>query len=53
MTIDAYDLAIFDFDGTLADSAEWFFAAYDAVAVRFGLRRASRAALVMVYADAE
>ncbi|CAN5531088.1 HAD family hydrolase [soil metagenome] len=40
-----YDLAIFDFDGTLADSAEWFFAAYDAVAVRFGLRRASRAEL--------
>jgi phosphoglycolate phosphatase len=40
-----YDLAIFDFDGTLADSADWFFAAYDAVAARFGLRRASRAEL--------
>ncbi len=40
-----YDLVILDFDGTLADSAEWFFAAYDAVAVRFGLRRASRAEL--------
>jgi phosphoglycolate phosphatase len=45
MTIDAYDLAIFDFDGTLADSAGWFFAAYDDVAVRFGLRRTSRAEL--------
>ncbi|MDH7975624.1 HAD hydrolase-like protein [Sphingomonas sp. AR_OL41] len=43
--MNAYDLAIFDFDGTLADSAEWFFAAYDAVAVRFGLRRASRVEL--------
>jgi phosphoglycolate phosphatase len=40
-----YDLAILDFDGTLADSAEWFFAAYDDVATRFGLRRASRAEL--------
>lgn len=40
-----YDLAIFDFDGTLADSAEWFFAAYDGIAVRFGLRRATRAEL--------
>ncbi len=43
--VNAYDLAIFDFDGTLADSAEWFFAAYDAVAARFRLRRASRAEL--------
>ena len=40
-----YNLAIFDFDGTLADSAEWFFAAYDGLAVRFGLRRATRAEL--------
>jgi phosphoglycolate phosphatase len=43
--VNAYDLAIFDFDGTLADSAEWFFAAYDGVAARFGLRRASRVEL--------
>ncbi|MFA5965971.1 MAG: HAD hydrolase-like protein [Sphingomonas sp.] len=43
--MNAYDLAIFDFDGTLADSAEWFFAAYDGVAARFGLRRASRVEL--------
>jgi phosphoglycolate phosphatase len=34
-----YDLAIFDFDGTLADRAEWFFAACDGAAARFGLRR--------------
>ena len=40
-----YDLAILDFDGTLADSAELFFAAYDGVAARFGLRRATRAEL--------
>jgi len=40
-----YDLAILDFDGTLADSADWFFAAYDEVATCFGLRRASRAEL--------
>ncbi len=40
-----YDLAIFDFDGTLADSAAWFFAAYDGMAARFGLRRVSRAEL--------
>jgi phosphoglycolate phosphatase len=40
-----YDLAIFDFDGTLADSAEWFFAAYDGVAIRYGLRRTTRAEL--------
>lgn len=44
-SVNAYDLAIFDFDGTLADSAEWFFAAYDGVAARFGLRRASRVEL--------
>lgn len=40
-----YDLAIFDFDGTLADSAEWFFAAYEGLAARFGLCRATRAEL--------
>ena len=33
-----YDLAIFDFDGTLADSAEWFFGSLNDVADRFGFR---------------
>lgn len=36
-----YDLAIFDFDGTLADSGEWFFGALNEVADRFGFRRTS------------
>jgi phosphoglycolate phosphatase len=34
-----YDLAIFDFDGTLADSAEWFFGSLNEVADRFGFLR--------------
>jgi len=33
-----YDLAVFDFDGTLADSAEWFFGSLNEVAERFGFR---------------
>jgi len=33
-----YDLAVFDFDGTLADSADWFFGALNEVAGRFGFR---------------
>jgi phosphoglycolate phosphatase len=33
-----YDLAIFDFDGTLADSADWFFGSLNEVAARFGFR---------------
>ena len=33
-----YDLAIFDFDGTLADSSRWFVAAFNALAPRHGLR---------------
>lgn len=34
-----YRLAIFDFDGTLADSADWFVQTLNAAAARFGYRR--------------
>lgn len=34
-----YRLAIFDFDGTLADSLPWFAEIYDQLASEFGLRR--------------
>ncbi|EJZ17687.1 HAD hydrolase-like protein [Rhizobium sp. Pop5] len=34
-----HDLAIFDFDGTLADSGEWFSGSLNDVADRFGFRR--------------
>jgi phosphoglycolate phosphatase len=34
-----YSLAIFDFDGTLADSMPWFFASLDQTADHFGLAR--------------
>lgn len=34
-----YDLAIFDFDGTLADSRNWFFGSLNEVADRFGFRQ--------------
>ncbi|HEX6037740.1 HAD hydrolase-like protein [Longimicrobium sp.] len=34
-----YELAIFDFDGTLADSFPWFLAALNDCAPRFGFRR--------------
>ena len=34
-----YSLAIFDFDGTLADSLPWFFASLDETADHFGLAR--------------
>jgi len=37
----ARQLAIFDFDGTIADSAEWFFAAWNEVARRHQLREIS------------
>ena len=33
-----YDLAVFDFDGTLADSAAWFFGSLNEAAGRFGFR---------------
>ena len=34
-----YRLAIFDFDGTLADSVGWFLGAVNECADRFGFRR--------------
>jgi len=34
----AFDLAIFDFDGTLADSRAWFIESLRALAPRYGLR---------------
>ena len=34
-----YRLALFDFDGTLADSLDWFLDVFDDVADRFGFRR--------------
>jgi phosphoglycolate phosphatase len=34
-----YRLVLFDFDGTLADSQDWFLAIFDQVADRFGYRR--------------
>ncbi len=36
--MDRYRLVIFDFDGTLCDSASWFASVYGEVARRFGLR---------------
>jgi phosphoglycolate phosphatase len=36
-----YRLAIFDFDGTLADSADWFLSQLNDVADRYGFRRVS------------
>jgi phosphoglycolate phosphatase len=35
----SYRLALFDFDGTLADSQNWFLGVFDQVADRFGYRR--------------
>lgn len=35
----SYRLALFDFDGTLADSMHWFLGIFDQVADRFGYRR--------------
>lgn len=37
-----YKLVIFDFDGTLADSARWLAAELDPLTERFGLRRVSQ-----------
>ncbi len=34
-----YRLALFDFDGTLADSLDWFLGIFDQVADRYGYRR--------------
>jgi phosphoglycolate phosphatase len=41
----AYRLALFDFDGTLADSRDWFLGIFDQVADRFGYRRLAPADL--------
>jgi phosphoglycolate phosphatase len=35
----SHRLALFDFDGTLADSQDWFLGIFDQVADRFGYRR--------------
>src|SRR3569623_3328394 len=35
----AFDLCIFDFDGTLADSFPWFCSILDQTSARFGLNR--------------
>jgi phosphoglycolate phosphatase len=43
-----YDLVIFDFDGTLADSAGWTAGVFNDVAERYGYRRVSRDELQML-----
>lgn len=43
-----YELAIFDFDGTLADSAEWMGSVFNDVAKRFGYRTISRTEMDML-----
>jgi phosphoglycolate phosphatase len=42
-TLMRYDCAIFDFDGTLADTTEWFFGSLNDVADKFGFRRTTSA----------
>ena len=37
----AFELAVFDFDGTLADSFPFFASVYNALADRYGFRRVS------------
>ena len=44
----AYKLVIFDFDGTLADSAGWLFGVLNQVADRYGFRRTSEAEIAML-----
>jgi phosphoglycolate phosphatase len=44
----AYKLAIFDFDGTLADSAGWLFGVLNQVADRYGFRRVGEAEIAML-----
>jgi len=40
-----YQLVIFDFDGTLADSYPWFLSIFDELAIRFKLPRLEKSAL--------
>jgi len=44
----AYRLVIFDFDGTLADSADWMAGIINQVARRFGFRTVSEAEIAML-----
>ena len=44
----AYKLVIFDFDGTLADSAGWLFGVLNQVADRHGFRRVGEAEIAML-----
>ena len=44
----AYKLVIFDFDGTLADSAGWLFGVLNQVADRYGFRRVGEAEIAML-----
>jgi phosphoglycolate phosphatase len=43
-----YKLALFDFDGTLADTAGWFASALNESAARFGFRQLSREEFAML-----
>ena len=43
-----YRLLILDFDGTLADSADWMIGMFDEVAVRHRLRRVGRDEIAML-----
>jgi phosphoglycolate phosphatase len=45
MRMTRYDLAIFDFDGTLADSGAWFRSTINHVAQRYGFRQITDAEL--------
>lgn len=44
----AYRLILFDFDGTLADSADWMIRTFNAMAPQFGLRSVSEAEVEML-----
>ena len=44
----AYKLVIFDFDGTLADSAGWLFGVLNQVADRYGFHRVDEAEIAML-----
>jgi phosphoglycolate phosphatase len=48
MTHRLYDLAIFDFDGTLADSADWVISIFNSVADRYGFRKVDDEEIAML-----